>query len=81
MDVNAFDIGYILWQGVKFSLCFAPVIICSPIAHQFLQVSKLDPLGAVSDGLFIRQTGFIDAVAQIVQLSLWYMYFKRLDLL
>src|SRR5262245_11331849 len=65
VDVEAVDLGHELWQGLQFRLALAPVVICPPIAREFLNGRQLHPLRCIRDCLLLGPAGCDDASAKL----------------
>src|SRR5688572_25327025 len=53
MDVQPVDLGQKLWEGVQLRLALAPIVVCRPIAREFLDRRELHALRRVRDGLHL----------------------------
>ena len=53
VDVEPVDLGDELRQGVQFRLALAPVVICRPIAREFLHRRERHALGLIRDRLLL----------------------------
>ena len=51
MNVEPIDLGHELRQGVQFRLALAPIVICRPIAREFLHRRELHALRLICDSL------------------------------
>jgi hypothetical protein len=67
MNVQPVDLGHELRQGVQFGLAFAPIVICPPIARDFLNRRELHALRFIGDRFPVRPPCRVDAPAQIDQ--------------
>src|SRR6059058_4361192 len=65
MNVESIDLGHELREGLQFRLALAPVVICRPIAREFLNRRKLYALRLICDGLLFGPARGGDASAQV----------------
>src|SRR5437763_13051775 len=65
MHVESIDLGHELREGLQFRLALAPVVICRPIAREFLNRRKLYALRLICDGLLFGPARGCDASAQV----------------
>src|SRR5436305_9821681 len=65
MNVEPIDLGQELREGLQFRLTRAPVVICRPIAREFLHRRELYALRLICDGLLVGPARGGDASAQV----------------
>ena len=65
MNVQPIDLGDELRQGVQLRLALAPVVICRPIAREFLHRRERHALRLIRDRLPVGPPGRRDAPAEI----------------
>src|ERR671910_1203982 len=65
MDVQPVDLGEELRQGFQLRLALAPVVICRPIACEFLHRRELHALGLICDGLLFGPLRGRDAATEV----------------
>src|SRR5215813_4919264 len=71
MNVEPVDLGNELRQGVQFRLDLAPVVLCRPIAREFLRRRELYALRLIRDVFPLRPLRRDDAPAEVVERLLW----------
>src|SRR5438132_4875968 len=71
MNVEPIDLGDEMRQGVQFRLDLAPVVICPPIAREFLHRRKLHALRWILDRFPLRPLCRAYAPAQIDERLFW----------
>jgi hypothetical protein len=74
MNVDTVNLGHEHGQRVQSRLHFAPVVIGSPVADDFLEFPELIALRAITDRFFVRPAGRCDASAEIDELLVRYVY-------
>src|SRR5437870_8809561 len=77
MNVESIDLGDEVWYGLQYRLALAPVIVCTPIAREFLHRRELHTLRCVRDLFSIWPSGRLDASSQIGKFSIWKVELKR----
>src|SRR3979490_383352 len=77
MNVEAIDLGDELRQSVQCRLALAPIVVCPPIACEFLSRRELHALRCIRDRFPLRPLRCVDAHAQFGQLRLWNVHMKR----
>ena len=68
MNVQTVEVRYELRQGVQFGLCLSPVVVRSPITHQFPEFCELYTLRLIIDRLSVGPSRGGDAPPQIGEL-------------
>src|SRR5258708_18603110 len=71
MNIQPIDLGDELRQGVQFSLHLAPIVICRPIAREFLHRRELHPLRLICDVLLFRSAPGGNAPASTSERYFW----------
>src|SRR6185369_17546929 len=79
MNIESIDLGGEVWYGFQFRLTLAPVIVCSPIASEFLHRHELHALRRIRYLLFVRPFRRVDASAQISEFGVCKIELKRTD--
>src|SRR6185437_12192943 len=77
MNIETIDLGDEVRNCFQFRFALAPVVICSPIAREFLHRRELDALRGIRDLLSIWPSGGIDAPPQIGKLRIRKVELKR----
>ena len=70
MDVESVDLGHEVRQGVQRRLAPAPVVICRPVAREFLNHRERHALRIFGDGLAVGPAGSRDTRTQCLQFRL-----------
>ncbi len=65
MNVESIDLGDEVRQGVQSCLDLAPVVICCPVAREFLHRCKRHTLRLISDGLLFDPLRCCDTATEI----------------
>src|ERR687898_2082702 len=65
MDVQPVNLGDELRQGFQLRLALAPVVICRPIAREFLHRRERHALGLICDGLLFGPLRGRDAATEV----------------
>src|ERR671913_567765 len=58
---------------MQFRLALAPIVICGPVAREFLDRGELHALGLIRDGLLFGPLGGRDAATEVVQVLFRYV--------
>ena len=64
VDVQPVDLGHEVRQGVQLRLAPAPVVVCRPVAGEFLHRRQLHALRMICDEFLVGPAGGRDARAQ-----------------
>src|SRR3954470_24073165 len=64
MDVEAVDLGDVVWKRVEPCFALSPVVLGGPVTGERLHRGELHSLRGVRDGLPLRPVGGADAAAQ-----------------
>ena len=67
VNVDAIDFGGELRQGVELRLDLAPVVICRPVAGEFLYRRELHALRLIGDDFLVRPSSRRDAAFQVCE--------------
>src|SRR5918994_4975973 len=65
MNVQPIDLGHELRQGVQLRRALAPIVICRPIACEFLHRRERHALGLICDGLLFGPLRVRDAATEV----------------
>ena len=79
MDVESVYVRDELRQGVQLRLAPAPIVICRPIAREFLHRLKLHALRFIRDSLLVRPPGGKDPAAEVDKVRLRNVDVERAD--
>ena len=77
MNVQPIDLGHELRQGVQFRLALAPIVICRPIAREFLHRRERHALRFIRDRFPVRPPCRVDAPAQFGKFRFRNIHLKR----
>jgi hypothetical protein len=77
MNVQPIDLGDELRQSIQFRLDLAPIVVCRPIAGEFLNYRKRQALRFIRDRFPIRPPCRVDAPAQFGKFRFWNIHLKR----
>src|SRR5919205_2955523 len=77
MNVESVDLGDEVWQCLQSRLTLTPVVICSPIAREFLHRRELHALCCVVDGFLLGPLRRVDASPQIADFRFRKVHLKR----
>jgi len=53
LNVDCIDRSHKFRQGIQLRLCFAPMAVRLPVAHEVLHRCQLNALRSISDGLLV----------------------------
>src|SRR6267142_5313235 len=77
MNVESIDLSNEVWYGFQFRLALAPVVVCSPIAREFLHRRELHALRCVRDQFSLWPFGRVDTSSQIGEFRVRKIELKR----
>ena len=80
MNVQPIDLGDELRQGVQLRLALAPIVVCRPIAREFLHRRQRHALRFIRDRFPIRPPCRVDAPAQFGEFCFWNIHMKRTNI-
>ena len=79
MNVYSIDRGDEVWQSFQLRFALAPVVVCRPVAGEFLHRRELHTLRLITNSFLVRPTCCLDAPLKIGERFFWNVDVIRSD--